>query len=599
MKSKVLLVMLAITLVFASCSNGSTGGGAFAPAPDNSGGGTGGGGIGGGGGTGGGGTDGGIVDGNDSGSDGSDEVVIIGTVGLKYTLINSNTAYSVSLGTATDSVIGIPAEYQGKPVIQIDTDGFAGYTNMTEIVISNSVTSIGSGALKGCDNLTSITVPFVGASPTGYLNTHFGYIFGAPTYGDQNSYIPSTLKKVVVAGISKIASGAFQGCTNLTNVIVSKNVTDIGYGAFQSCSGLTSITIPFVGQSLIGGGFFSSIFGGDSSYVPVSLKTVIVTGGGYTLPNNAFLGCVYLTSITIPESVTSIGQQAFSGCSSLTNVIIPNSVNSIGSYAFYNCTSLASLNIPNGVTSIGQQAFYNSSLTSVTIPSSITSIGNQAFSGCSRLTSVTIPSSVTSIGQQAFSGCSSLTNVTIPSSVTSIGQQAFSGCSGLTSVTIPDSVTSIGVCAFNGCTALTSITVPFVGTTLNGANTTDDVLFYGIFGFNQIPSSLKTVVITGGNIGQRAFAYCCSGLTSVTIGNSVTGIGDSAFLYCSSLTNVIFQGMIPSSSFNVNAFNDSIFNFPNMNIGDLRTKFYASNPTNGTPGTYTRPNTSSLVWTKQ
>ena len=124
-----------------------------------------------------------------------------------------------------------------------------------------------------------------------------------------------------------------------------------------------------------------------------------------------FSYCDSLTSVTIPNSVTSIGDYAFSGCSSLTSVTIPNSVTFIGYSAFQFCSSLTSVTIPNGV--IGEYAFWKCrSLTSVTIGNSVTSIGDYAFEECSSLTSVTIPNSVTSIGSGAFSYCSSLTSVT-------------------------------------------------------------------------------------------------------------------------------------------------------------------------------------------
>ena len=149
----------------------------------------------------------------------------------------------------------------------------------------------------------------------------------------------------------------------------------------------------------------------------------------------AFIGCSSLTSITIPESVTSIGLQAFKGCSSLTSIIIPDGVTSIGWETFKGC----------------------SSLTSVTIPESVTSIGSDAFEGCSSLTSITIPEGVTSIESRTFMGCTNLTSVTLPESVTSIGWQAFKGCSSLTSVTIPEGVTSIESYTFMGCTSLTDV----------------------------------------------------------------------------------------------------------------------------------------------
>ena len=190
------------------------------------------------------------------------------------------------------------------------------------------------------------------------------------------------------------------------------------------------------------------------------------------IADEGFADCKNLKSITIPDSVTSIGSSAFSGCSGLTSITIPNSVTSIGYRAFYGCTSLTSITLPfigaasgSIITSFGYifggNSYIPAILQTVVITSS-SSIGSSAFSGCSGLTSITIPNSVIIIGEYAFSGCSGLTSITIPNSVTTIGSSAFSGCSGLTSITIPNSVTIIGYSAFDGCSGLK--TVYYTGT---------------------------------------------------------------------------------------------------------------------------------------
>ena len=277
--------------------------------------------------------------------------------------------------------------------------------------------------------------------------------------------------------------------------------------------------------------------------IPHTIKGATVTCIG----NGAFGWCKSLTGVTIPDSVTSIGGSAFYGCTSLTSVTIPDSVTSIGGSAFGNCKSLTNMTIPDSVTLIGNGAFLGcTSLTSVTIPDSVTSIGERAFSECTSLTSVTIPDSVTSIGEGAFYDCSSLTSVTIPDSVTSIGDYAFYGCESLTSVTIPDSVTSIGNGAFASCTSLTGIWVA-EGNNDYSSDASGVLFNKDKITLVQCPGTFREYTIPDSvtSIGEQAFMGCSS-LTSVTIPDSVTSIHWGAFYDCTSLTSVTIPDSVTS-----------------------------------------------------
>ena len=229
--------------------------------------------------------------------------------------------------------------------------------------------------------------------------------------------------------------------------------------------------------------------------VPLSLTSITIPDSVTSIGGSAFYNCTGLTSITIPDSVTSIGYSAFYGCSGLTSITIPDSVTSIGDYAFYGCTSLTSVTIGNSVTSIGYSAFSGcTSLTSVTIGNNVTSIGNYAFYNCSGLTSITIPDSVTSIGSYAFYGCSGLTSITIPDSVTSIGTYAFQNCTGLTSATLGTGVATISSYTFDGCTSLAKLTLNKADTyvTLSATNalTNTPIVTSTTEGYVYVPSAL-------------------------------------------------------------------------------------------------------------
>ena len=304
--------------------------------------------------------------------------------------------------------------------------------------------------------------------------------------------------------------------------------------------------------------------------------------------------CNQIQSVTIPESVTSIGKSAFEHCSNLDSLIINGVATSmIGAYAFASCTSLTSLSLVGSFQTIGDCAFASCGMTSLTIDATITSIekyafssnsltslsltgnvqkiGDYAFANCTSLTSLSLTGNIQKIGDHAFDSCSSLNTVALPKSLTSIGSYAFDSCTSLDSIEIPGKVTEIGDCAFhlsgltsvkidegvqstgadmfNGCAKLTTVTFPESLTTiadgsfascsdLNHVNIPASVTCIGNSAFSNC-TSLSEITLQDGvkTIGANAF-FSCQALTSITLPDSVTDIGKDAFWYCSQLKSI-------------------------------------------------------------
>ena len=342
--------------------------------------------------------------------------------------------------------------------------------------------------------------------------------------------------------------------TSIEKVVIESGITEIGSGSFADHTNLTEVT-----------------FAKNSK-----LKKI----GG-----SAFLGCSGLTSITIPESVTTIVGWAFLGCTSLTSITIPSSVNSIGAYAFSACTSLTSITLPSSVTSIEKEAFSDcAKLTTVTMKGATPpTLGDNIFESCEELNTIFVPTTALSAYQHSDSSkgwdnyksklaiggdCGAeghesevtwklqngtltisgkgkmadysydsmpwyaykdqIKSVEIGEDITVIGDYAFSGCEKLTSITIPSSVQTIGSYAFNSCISLESITIPENVTSIGNSAFTNCYKFTSI----AIPSNVTS-------IGNSAFSGCI-GLNSIEISNGVKTISDSAFANCTNLKKVTF-----------------------------------------------------------
>ena len=238
------------------------------------------------------------------------------------------------------------------------------------------------------------------------------------------------------------------------------------------------------------------------------------TSDNYKTTNSMYLNSSTLTSLTIKNGVTSIGDYAFRECTGFTGTLtIPDSVTSIGKFAFYGCSEFTgNLTIPDGVTSIRRSTFSGCSgfTGDLVIPDGVTSIEQYAFNRCEGFTgTLTIGDNVTSIGKYAFNDCTGITEVTIPDSVTSVDTMVFTDCTGITKITLSSSMTDLGNSMFNCCTGITEVTIPDGVTSVGGS------IFYG-----------------------------CTGITEVTIPNSVTTLGHAAFYLCSGLTKITFKGTV-------------------------------------------------------
>ncbi|MBP5628388.1 MAG: leucine-rich repeat protein [Bacteroidaceae bacterium] len=410
-----------------------------------------------------------------------------------------------------------------------------------------SLTKLGNSAFKSCEALQSITLPssltdmgrevFVDCRALQTVNnfetltlTSVPYATFLRCYSLTSITLPST--------VTSIADYGFSECKALTSIAIPSSVTSIGYRGFYYCESLQSITLP---SSL-------TTLGQDAFAYCKSMQAVnnFEHTQLTTTDRAVFYGCESLQSITLPPTLKHLGNEAFNYCKSLTTVNL-SSLETAGEYVFANCgltsltvpntmttlprdfvsycDSLRTVTLPEGLTTIARGVFYeDDALTTINMPSTLTSIGTYAFANCKSLPSITIPANVTVIDEYAFQYCTSLATVDMqPATMTTLGRNAFDVCESLTSFRVPEGITSLGQSTFWGCTSLQSL---------------------------ELPSTLTTIALR--------VCYHCSSLTSIDIPSGVTSIGDDAFNGCKQLNKIILPPSLTSLGNYAFAYCDSV-----------------------------------------
>ncbi len=443
-------------------------------------------------------------------------------------------------------------------VTEIGDYAFFGYQCLQSVTIPSHVTSIGKHAFRSCHNLKSVHITDLSA----WMNISFGDYASNPLYSGADLYLNGNkiTNLSIPSNISQIKDNAFAGFSSLSSVSFSSNINSIGNYAFHDCLNLTNITIP-ASVSTIGDNAFSGCDNLESVFFqPNSSLT--------TLGSHAFAWCEKLANINLDQAnyLSVIGRYAFENCI-FESITIPKSVTIIGDHAFYNCqslkkvyitdiaawcnidfevvehplpshpyshplcydavlylngTKLTNLTIPSDVTKINNYTFYNSHLETVFVPASVKTIGNGSFKDCSGITNIEFEegSQLESIGKRAFEICNNLYEIKIPSGVKTIGEDAFSTCHNIAAVYIEDLTAWMNIDFENyDSNPLANIAKLYV---------------------NYLPLTNLVIPDNVDQIKDYTF-YGCNSITKVTIPSTVTIIGQSSFSWCVNISELIFE----------------------------------------------------------
>jgi hypothetical protein len=450
-------------------------------------------------------------------------------------------------------------------VTSIGDVAFNNCKNLTSVTIPNNVTSIGSYAFCSCYSLTSVTIP---NSVTSIGSFAFSSCSSLPFVT-----IPNSVTEIGSNAFSNIYSVFFKSITPITynNFLATyyfvpdetvdtyktawPSVADKIFGesdyALKSCTVTAKESSSALLEAIGGEDYTSRVFrlkvsGTINSYdmmimrnkminlTELDLSDATIVANSYNYGTGVsednvfpdFLIVSRLTSIILPNTITSIGQNALANCK-CSSITIPASVTRIGSSAFSGASKLTSIEFApsSQLTTIGPSAFASTGIRTFITPTSLQSIGPTAFSNCKNLTSFTFPEGMRTIGSYAFEDCSALTTIIFKEGVTSIGDCAFQNCTSLSSIALPQSLTTFERYVFSGCTNLESITIPSV-------KTIQQYTFNNCSALNNVKLSPQTTTIE-----QYAFKNC-SALTEIHLPPFLKTIGNNAFSGCSKLMTI-------------------------------------------------------------